>query len=388
MGLPRLAVVVVVTIVCLPLQARLPEDKRKELEAALPDARVDEPLIDRLAEIFYSHDLPVHDRLQAISRMVGLDQMPEGQQLERTICVWDLGGRNGPVFNAAMQQRALALEYGVRLHLEPYTNEGVMVDAFKAGHCDAALMSGLRARQFNQYTGTVDAIGALPTPRHMRTLLQVLAHPEQAGHMVQGEYVVMGIFPAGAAYVFVNDREISTLARAAGHKVAVLAYDQTQAEMVAAMGATPVRTDFVSAPRMFNNGQVDILPAPLVAYEYLELYKGMKPDGGIVDYPFTQLSMQLIGRRDAFPNVMAQLIREASFEAWGRIRQRIRRETRRVPQRWFISISEQEKTRYEVMMRDARRALVKQDYYNEAMLDLQRRVRCKHDPGRAECSGG
>lgn len=386
MILHRLLVFAFTLLLCSALQARLPDDKREELEAVLPDTQVDEQLINRLGDIFYSRELPVRDRLKAMSRMVGLDQMPEGQQLERTICIWDVGGRNGPVFNAAMKQRALALEYGVRLDMQPYTNENVMVEAFKAGRCDAALMSGLRARQFNDYTGTVDAIGAMPTPKHMRTLLQVLAHPKQAGHMVQGEYVVMGIFPAGAAYVFVNDREISTLAKAAGHKVAVLDYDQTQAEMVAAMGATPVRTDFVSAPKMFNNGQIDILPAPLVAYEYLELYKGMKPDGGIVDYPFTQLSMQLVGRKDAFPNVMAQLIREASFEAWGRIRERIQQETGRVPERWFIEISEQEKDEYEVMMRDARRALVKQDYYDEAMLDLQRRIRCKYDAGRAECS--
>ncbi len=369
-----------------PAGARLPKEQQEQLQAALPDQHVDEQLIERLRDIFYSHDLPVRTRLQAISRMVGLDQMPDGQALERTICIWDIGGRNGPVFNAAMEQRALALEYGNNLKMEPYTNENVMVQEFKAGQCDAALMSGLRARQFNLYTGTVDAIGAMPDDEHMRTLLQVLAHPQQAGHMVNGEYVIMGVFPAGAAYVFVNDREISTLAKAAGEKVAVLDYDQTQAEMVAAMGATPVRTDFVSAPKMFNNGQIDILPAPLVGYEYLELYKGMQPDGGIVDYPFTQLSMQLIGRRDRFPNVIAQLIREAAHEAYPEVMKRIRKETRRVPDRWFIDISEEEKREYETMMRDARQALKEQDYYSGDMLKLQRRIRCKFDAGRAECS--
>ena len=134
-------------------------------------------------------------RLQAISKLVGFDQMPKGSSFKRVICIWDIAGRNGLVFNAAMEQRALAVEYGINLEMVPYTSETVMVEEFKAGRCDAALMSGLRARQFNLYSGSVDAIGAVPDRKHMQTLLQVLAHPKQAGHMVQGEYVVMGIYP-------------------------------------------------------------------------------------------------------------------------------------------------------------------------------------------------
>ncbi|MED5387490.1 MAG: putative solute-binding protein, partial [Pseudomonadota bacterium] len=274
----------------------------------------------------------------------------------------------------------------INLDMVPYTNETVMVDEFKAGRCDAALMSGLRARQFNLYSGSVDAIGAVPTDKHMQTLLQVLAHPKQAGHMVQGDYVVMGIYPAGAAHIFVNDKRISSLAKAAGKRVAVLDYDQTQAEMVAAIGATPVSTDIVSAPNKFNNGQIDILPAPLVAYEILELYKGMSPDGGIVDYPLTQLSMQLIGRLDKFPNEVAQLIREASYEAYPQVMKRIEQETKRVPARWMIEIPDKDKHEYEVMMQDARDVLREQNYYSPDMLALQRKVRCKFDPTRSECS--
>jgi TRAP-type C4-dicarboxylate transport system substrate-binding protein len=342
--------------------------------------------LEKLEDVFYTREMPVRSRLKAISQMVGLDQMPAGSTLKRTICIWDIAGRNGPVFNAAMEQRALAVEYGINLDMVPYTNETVMVDEFKAGRCDAALMSGLRARQFNLYSGSVDAIGAVPSQKHMQTLLQVLSHPRQAGHMVQGDYVVMGIFPAGAAHIFVNDRSISSLAKAAGKRVAVLDYDETQAEMVAAIGATPVTTDIVSAPNKFNNGQIDILPAPLVAYELLELYKGMSPDGGVVDYPLTQLSMQLIGRLDKFPNEVAQLIREASFEAYPEVIKRIEQETRRVPDRWMIAIPDKDKREYEVMMQDARDALRAQEYYSADMLSLQRKIRCKFDPTRSECS--
>ena len=376
-----------VSLLCSSLSAaNLTQAQKQQLQALLPGITLNDSTLENLEDVFYTREMPVRSRLKAISQMVGLDQMPAGSTLKRTICIWDIGGRNGVVFNAAMEQRALALEYGINLDLVPYTNETVMVDEFKAGRCDAALMSGLRARQFNLYSGSVDAIGAVPSQKHMQTLLKVMAHPRQAGHMVQGDYVVMGIYPAGAAHIFVNDRRISSLAKAAGKRVAVLDYDETQAEMVAAIGATPVSTDIVSAPNKFNNGQIDILPAPLVAYEILELYKGMSPDGGVVDYPLTQLSMQLIGRLDKFPNEVAQLIREASFEAYPDVIKRIELETRRVPERWMIAIPDKDKREYEVMMQDARDALRAQKYYSSDMLDLQRKIRCKFDPTRSECS--
>ena len=376
-----------VSLLCSSLSAaNLTQAQKQQLQALLPGITLNDSTLEKLEDVFYTREMPVRSRLKAISQMVGLDQMPAGSTLKRTICIWDIGGRNGVVFNAAMEQRALALEYGINLDLVPYTNETVMVDEFKAGRCDAALMSGLRARQFNLYSGSVDAIGAVPSQKHMQTLLKVMAHPRQAGHMVQGDYVVMGIYPAGAAHIFVNDRRISSLAKAAGKRVAVLDYDETQAEMVAAIGATPVTTDIVSAPNKFNNGQIDILPAPLVAYEILELYKGMSPDGGVVDYPLTQLSMQLIGRLDKFPNEVAQLIREASFEAYPDVIKRIEVETRRVPERWMIAIPDKDKREYEVMMQDARDALRAQKYYSSDMLDLQRKIRCKFDPTRSECS--
>jgi len=379
--------IVLVSSLCVGAETlRLSPEQQQRMEQLLPGVDVDQKLVNELSTIFYSRDMPVRVRLGAIAKLVGIDQMPPGTALNRKICIWDIAGRNGPVFQAAMEQRAMALEYGIDLEMIPFTNETILVEELKAGRCDAALMSGMRARLFNSYTGTIDAIGAIPDNKHMRTLLQVLAHPSQAGRMVQGEYVIMGIFSGGAAHVFVNDKRISSLAKAAGKKVAVLDYDKTQSEMVAGIGATPVPSDIVSAPNKFNNGVVDILAAPLIAYELLELYKGMEPDGGIVDYPIAQISMQLVGRLDKFPNEVAQLIREASFEAYDQVRARVKIEEDRVPDRWWIDIPANEKREYEAMMQEARNTLRQQDYYDGRMLDLQSRIRCKFDPSRGECS--
>lgn len=308
------------------------------------------------------------------------------ETIQRKVCIWDIAGRSGPIFQAAQDQRARVLRYGVDIQLEPYTNEGVMVEALKSERCDAALMTGMRARLFNRFTGTIDSIGGMPSIEHMRVLLKVLADPRMADKMVSGNYEILGIAPGGAAYVFVNDREINTLAKAAGKKVAVLDYDKTQAEMVAQVGATPVRTDLVSAPNKFNNGVVDVIAAPLVAYEVLELYKGMSPDGGIVDYPLAQITMQLVGRDARFPDKVGQVVREEFYAGFDQIVGQLHSYASKVPDRWWIEIPPADKQEYETMMQEARIQLREDGYYSGDMLQLQRKIRCKFDSGRPECT--
>jgi hypothetical protein len=198
-------------------------------------------------------------------------------------------------------------------------------------------------------------------------------------------YTVLGIAPAGAAYIFVNDRKIDSLTKAAGKRIAVLDYDVTQAKMVLKLGATPVPSSLIGAPNKFNNGAVDVLPAPLVAYGFMELYRGMEPDGGIIDYPFSQASMQMIGLKDKFPTEVAQIIREGFFKGFDRVINQLNVQTGEIPSRWWIQIPDKEKQDYEVMMQQARIELREADYYDGLMLRIQRKVRCKLDPTRFEC---
>lgn len=364
----------------------LTDSQRTELERLLPGLELTDALVAKLEAIAYDNSLTLEQRIEKMQALTGVEGFAEGQTLKRSICIWDIAGRAGPIYNAAMDQRARALEYGIELEMIPYTNESVMVEAFKAGQCDAALMSGMRARTFNQFTGTVDAVGGVPDLDHMKVLMQVLAHPKSRHDMVQGEYVIMGIATGGGAYVFVNDKRITSLAKAAGKKVAVLDYDKEQAAMVSNIGATPVRTSIVNAPGLFNNGVVDILAAPLVAYEVLELYKGLQPDGAIINYPLAMISMQLVGRLEKFPNIGAQFVREEFYNKFDEIQRRLKVETGKVPDHWFVDIPDEDKREYDSMMQEARVSLRERGYYHPKMLTLQRKIRCKFDSSRAECT--
>jgi len=357
--------------------------QQAELAKVAPGLKVTPQLISQLRSIALDSSRSIDDRVAAMQKLTGIRLK---QPVHLTVCIWDIAGRLGPIFTAAQEQRDRILKFGIDADMVAYTSESVMVQALKAGRCDAALMSGLRARSFNKYTGTIDAVGGLESLKQMKLLQQVLASPRLADRMVSGRYVVMGIAPAGGAYLFVDDRRINSLAKAAGKKVAVLDYDKVQAQMVAGVGATPVPTDIVEAPNMFNNHVVDVLPAPLVAYQPLELYKGMTPNGGIIRLPIAQLTMQLIGRSSKIPNIAAQLVREAFYEGFDRITARLRQETDRVPAHWWIDIPSTDKDHYQLLMQQARMRLRDRGYYDADMLHLEKRVRCKFDPTRAKCS--
>ena len=47
-------------------------------------------------------------------------------------------------------------------------NEKIVVEELKAGECDLANMTGMQARQFNKFTGTLDALGAIPDYKHLK----------------------------------------------------------------------------------------------------------------------------------------------------------------------------------------------------------------------------
>ncbi len=339
-----------------------------------------------LRQIAMNPETPLPQRLVALKEMYRHMLNADGSVPSRRVCIWDPIGKNGPIYRAAQDQVTRLLEWDIRVDLEVYTNEGVLTEDFKAGQCDAALMTGMRARIFNKYTGTLDALGALPDTQHMKTLFKAITEPKNAEKMLDGQYVVMGYVPAGAAYIFVNDRRITSLARAAGKRVAVMDYDPVQAEMIQNIGANPVPVSIVSAGPKFNNGGVDVLPAPLGAYRILELYKGIGDDGGIINYPFSQMTVQLIGKVDSIPNEVAQLAREEFVQNFDRIIREIDAATGDIPENLWIEIPKEEKAAYQIMMQQARIALREHGYYDGEMLSLERRVRCLFNPDHFECA--
>ena len=138
------------------------------------------------------------------------------------MCVYDPIGANGPLFQSFGYFKTEALAWGVEIELKAYMDERIAAEDFKAGKCDLVNVPGFRARAFNRFTGTIDSIGALPSYDHLKIVLQTLASAKAAPLMVSGDYEVISIIPAGAIFLFVNDRNINSPETMAGKTIAGL----------------------------------------------------------------------------------------------------------------------------------------------------------------------
>lgn len=308
------------------------------------------------------------------------------QAKKHTVCVFDIVGAHGDVFNLMKDYQLEALNWGVDIELKPYTDEKIASEDFKAGQCSAVVLTGLRGRLFNSFTGSLDSIGSIPSYKHMKKVIQVLSHPKYAPRMKSGPYEVIGVAPLGAAYLFVNDRRINNVSALSGKKIAVLDYDKSQAKMVAQVGASAVSSDVTNFAGKFNNGSVDICAAPAVAYSALELYKGLADDGGIVNYPLAQLSLQLIVRHDQFPAEFGQQSRTYFYSQFDRAKSLIDSATAEIDKKWWIEIPANDKIIYDELMRESRISLRDEGIYDKDMMSLLRKVRCKLNPAHAECT--
>ncbi|AWL27562.1 hypothetical protein A7P53_13845 [Acinetobacter defluvii] len=307
-------------------------------------------------------------------------------QAKQVMCVFDLVGKNGDVFNLMKDYQLAAKSWGADIELKVNQNEAVIAEDFKAGKCDGISVTGMRGRQFNNFTGSLDAIGAIPDLNLAVKIMQGLTSPNFAKHMTNGQYEVVGVIPVGDAFLMVNDRNINTVAKAAGKKIAVLDYDQAQKIMVQQIGAQAVSADVTNFGAKFNNGQVDIIGAPAAVFKPLELHKGLGSKGAIVNYPILQVTGNLIIRKDKFPEGFGQKSRDwvkgqlpRAFTILGKMKADI-------PAKYWMQVPAGDKPGYQKLMRESRISLTKQGVYNKQMMKLLWQFRCKNDPKNFECA--
>ena len=323
---------------------------------------------------------------KALAFTAGLMTLTSVAQAKQVICVFDLVGKSGDVFALMKDYQLAAKSWGADIELKVGQNEAVIAEDFKAGKCDGISVTGMRGRQFNSFTGSLDAIGAIPDLKLAVKVMQGLASPTFAKHMVNGKYEVVGVIPVGDAYLMVNDRSINTVANAAGKKVAVLDYDQAQKIMVQQIGAQAISSDVTNFGAKFNNGQVDIIGAPAVVFRPLELHKGLGDKGAIINYPILQVTGNIIIHPEKFPEGYGQKSRDwvknqlpRAFGILGKMKSDI-------PQKYWMNVPVGDQAGYQKMMRESRVDLTKRGVYDKRMMKLLWQFRCKENSKNFECS--
>lgn len=312
--------------------------------------------------------------------------------LHMSFCVFDPVGTKGDAATRANDMALQARKWNITTDIKVYTDERVAADDFKSGQCDGAVLTSLRARQFNKFMGSIDAIGAIRSYKEMRTVLQTLANPKIVPLTISGPYQVVAVVPLGAAYVFVNDRKIDSIEKAAGKKVAVLDWDKSQAKLVQQLGAQPVASDITNFAGKFNNGQVDIVVAPAVVFKPLELYRGLGTKGAIFHFPVVQITGSVIINRDKLSKQVPDLddrialMREYAFSHVEEAFSFVDKSEKEIDKKFWLELTPDDQLKYTRMMREARLMLTQDGTYDKRMMELLKKVRCKYEPQNYECA--
>jgi hypothetical protein len=308
----------------------------------------------------------------------------------KSLCVFDLLGANGPIYAQMKDYQIAALGWGVDLQLKPYISEVKAATDFKAGLCDAVSFTGIQSRQFNAFTGSLDAMGALPSYAHLKTVISTISSQQAAPLMIAEPYEVVGIIPIGAAYLFVNDRTLlSQYAEKQGDhsiRIAVMDNDPAQIELVSLLGTPSMSASIAEMYTKFNAGLVDVSYGPAVVYQAMELHKGLQENGGVIRFPVAQLSLQIIIRKAEFPPEFGQKSRVYALSQFDKAVLLAQSYEQRIAAQWWLSVSEANQSRYHDMYRKTRIALRDKGVYDARMLKIMRLVRCKKNPQLSECT--
>ena len=319
-------------------------------------------------------------------------------QAAQKVCVYDFIGASGDLFNM-VRDYALAMQRdGVFLELKGYNDEAAALEAYKGGQCDGFVGTAFRSRQFNAVAGSIDSLGATTIVRKgnvdmpasyevMRKLIQTYAapSPQVAKLMTNGEHEVAGIAPAGAAYPFVNDRKLSSVEALAGKRIVAFDYDKAQGAMIQRIKAIPVSATISNFHLKFNGGQADMMAAPTIAYQPLELSKGLGSKGGVVRFPLLLVSYQMVIRHDRFPDGFGAKSRTFWAGQFDRMLQLIRRADTTIPPSQWVDLDADDAVKYTLLLRESRIQLTQQGLYDKRGLKVLKRIRCHVNPGDAEC---
>jgi hypothetical protein len=156
--------------------------------------------------------------------------------------------------------------------------------------------------------------------------------------------------------------------------------------MIQRIGAQPVSVDVTNIGPRFNNGFVDMVTLPAMAYKPLELYKGIGSKGGIGRFPIMIPTVQVILNRNKFPEGFGEKSRQFWLAQYDRALGLIANAEKGIPAASWNELPAESIPKYVLMLREARIDIAKQGMYNKQSLNIIKRARCSVNAADAECA--
>lgn len=306
------------------------------------------------------------------------------------VCVFDLLGKSGESYKLIEEWALASKNWGTDVNLIAYQDEAKVEQDFKAGKCDAFYMTSMRARAYNKFAGSIDAIGGVPTndiaQKSISYVLDKRNEKRLINTMGKETFEVAGIGQIGSAYIFVRDKSVNSLARAEGKKFAVLHYDYAQKIMVTRIGAVPVMSEISNFIKKFNQAEVEIVAAPAYAFKPLEIYKGLGTHGAMINFPVVNVTADLIIRKNKFPEGFGMQSRSWFVKQLPKSFAMVKRMEAEIPAKYRMNLSKEDQMKYQKILREGRIDLTKQGIYDQTMMTVLKKARCTVERTNFECS--
>jgi hypothetical protein len=297
------------------------------------------------------------------------------------LCVFDPLGTQGDAYFFMKDYAIAAKQWGADITLKAYTDDEKANDEFKLGKCDALATTGIRTRQFNNFSGSIDSAGGVPNDEVAKAIISLTANPKLAKEMVSQDTEVVGVSPLGMAYAIVSSQNINSLATVNGKRYGILDYDTAQRLIVDKFGAVPVPVTLSTMANEFNKGRVDLVDLPIYAFKAL----GFKSSARILDYPLAYLTTQIIIHPGKFPDGYGQKSRSWVEGQMDRQFQSIKRLTNSVDPKLWAKTLQQDVVTADKIFHFARVSMAKEGAYSPRMMSILKKIRCQKDPGNYEC---
>lgn len=308
----------------------------------------------------------------------------------QNVCVFDLLGKSGESYKMMEEWALAAKSWQADITLIPFQDEGLVDRKLREGKCDAAYMTSMRARNYNKFAGSIDAIGGVTSNAIAQKAISYVLDKRNKQRLVTTQngtnYEVVGIVQIGLAYLFVRDKSVNSIEKVKGKKFAILHYDLAQKIMVESVGAEPIPSEITDFVKKFNSGQVDAIASPAYAYKPLEISKGIGTNGAMFNFPVVNVTGDLIARSDKFPVDFGMKSRDWFIQKLPQNFAMIKRLEMNVPAKIRMSFSTEDKTKYQKLLREGRLKLTKQGVYDVTMMNVLKRARCTIERTNFECT--
>ncbi|NBD19531.1 hypothetical protein GTZ97_02435 [Aquabacterium fontiphilum] len=337
-----------------------------------------------------------HRRVLSLALALGALGASATSHAAQTVCVWDPLGTSGQIFDAARTYALVMRKHGADITVKAYTDERIAADDFKVGQCQGLLATSLRTRPYNAVTAALDHGGAATIIKDGRVdldasytvidkAIQILAADAAAKLNIQDGHEIAGIVSTGALYTMVRDRTLFTRGFA-GARMPAFDHDKVQAYLINMMGAQPVSADLRNFVTKFNNGGLDVLFAPAVAFRAMEIDKGVGTKGGISRLPLGFTTLQLVIQRQRFPEGFGAHSRRHWLDQRDAVLTAVRKAEADIPPQTWVDLSEQDAVAFVSGQHQLRVELGKRGFYDKQGLRFMKRVRCSVHAQAPDCA--